>query len=631
VELSLRKSDGIYKVRRRLRPGSGKSDVAVFTPDGKEHALSDVFPTIPRLFSKEGIYIVLAEQTPSWRRPATEITEFGRVIYAYLGWDDLRELLDKLAKIVSEYEEVGKGLASDIQKLELAGRERLQTVQENLGRLLSNPPWQGSPPSRIDTQLKIQSLIDQLTQQRGAPAMAFTSPEMVLKHAEKLAGEIQEKKGAPFKEEIKKLRQDINSIVTLSAQWERAQARLTQVNEDIDSIEEELARVCKGETLEGLEEKWRNFERQVTGQALREDLLQKALESLDQPEGKCPICSQACPDLEVRIRSSLEKVTKGQKNLLTQRDEAKARLDKALTSSKRKDELVSEKDSTETEVSRCASQLGKALGLTKITPEGVEEGLHKMRERLTSLQDSIRNINEWVQDQKEERETLQQQLRFHALREVKEKLEAWLLYGPKKAQDAYQSFGDVLDSINEVRATIRQVLQNELENVLPQVSDYMTEVYQRLTTQKSYDRVTLTIMAEEQEDRRAGAPKIEVKVCSSRFPSVLFDPITRLNGQALRALYLVPYFVFSGAKAEVSGIDLLILDDPSQRFDTTRLSALLSELKDAASHSQLIVATHERERFENLLASAFAPKEYIAINVEKFDLTEGPSFEPVII
>jgi len=348
VELFLRKSDGIYRVRRRLRPGSGKSDVAVFTPDGKEHALSDVFPAIPRLFSEEGIYIVLAEQTPSWRRPATDISEFGRVIYAYLGWDELRELLDKLARIVSEYEEVGKGLASDIQELELVGRERLEAVQEDLGRLLSSPPWQGTPPSRIDTQLKIQALVDQLTQQSGAPAVAFTSPEMMLKHAERLAGEIQEKKGPTFKEAINKLQQDINNIVSLSAQWERAQARWVQVNKDIDSIEEALARVCNGETLEGLEEKWRNLEREVTAQALREDLLQKALGSLDQRGRKCPICSRDCLDLEARIRSSLEKVTEGQKNLLTQRDEAKARLDKALTFSKRKDELITERDSTGT-------------------------------------------------------------------------------------------------------------------------------------------------------------------------------------------------------------------------------------------------------------------------------------------
>ena len=630
VELFLRRSDTVYRVHRRLRPGSGKSDVAVFTPDGKEHGLSDIFPALPRLFSEEGIYIVLAEQSPSWRRPATDISEFGRVIYAYLGWDELRELLNRLAKMVTEYEEVSRRLASDIEKVELAGREGLEGVQEDLSRLLSNPPWQGNPPTYIDTQQKIQDLVDQLTQQSGAPAVTFASPQMMLTHAESLMGEIQKKKGQPLKEPINKLQQDIGKIVPLYAQWERARAKWVQVNKEVEDIEEELTRVCEGETLERLEEKWRNFEREVTTQAFREDLLQKALRLLDQEGRKCPICSQECLDLEARIHGSLEEVTEEQKTRLTQRDEAKARQDKAQLLSERKSESITDKDSAKKEVDRLAMQLSELLALVDVTPETVEEGLRKMRKDLTNLQDKIGNLNQWVQAQREEIERFRQELRFHALRADEEKLEAWLLQGLKKAQDAYQSFGQVLDSVNEVRAKIRYVLQQELGTVLPQLSDHMSEVYQRLTNQKSYDRIKL-IAIQEEEGKTAGAPKIEVKVYSSRFPGIFFDPTTRLNGQALRALYLVPYFVFSGAKAEISGIDLLILDDPSQRFDTTRLSALLGELKDVASHSQLIVATHERDRFGNLLPSAFSPEEYIIINVKGFDPTEGPIFEPLTV
>lgn len=75
-----------------------------------------------------------------------------------------------------------------------------------------------------------------------------------------------------------------------------------------------------------------------------------------------------------------------------------------------------------------------------------------------------------------------------------------------------------------------------------------------------------------------------------------------------------------------SDLDLL-LDDPSQRFDTERVHLLLEELRSAASHAQLIIATHEVERFSNLLDQYFSPDQHIVLNFKTYNSDEGPFFE----
>jgi len=92
---------------------------------------------------------------------------------------------------------------------------------------------------------------------------------------------------------------------------------------------------------------------------------------------------------------------------------------------------------------------------------------------------------------------------------------------------------------------------------------------------------------------------------------------------------LVPYFVFSRYQ-EGPLLDLLLLDDPTQAFDTNKVNLLLTELADAASHATLFLATHEEDRFLPVLKNFFLPnhvKAYKAVGIDH----EGPQFEDVSI
>ena len=97
----------------------------------------------------------------------------------------------------------------------------------------------------------------------------------------------------------------------------------------------------------------------------------------------------------------------------------------------------------------------------------------------------------------------------------------------------------------------------------------------------------------------------------------------------MNAIQLVPYFVFSRYQ-DSPLLDLLLLDDPTQAFDTSKIKLLLEELSKASSHATLFIATHEEDRFLPVLKEFFSPddvKAYRAVGIDE----EGPRFEDVPI
>jgi len=120
--------------------------------------------------------------------------------------------------------------------------------------------------------------------------------------------------------------------------------------------------------------------------------------------------------------------------------------------------------------------------------------------------------------------------------------------------------------------------------------------------------------------------KLELQVTSSRCPGKFF-PANVLNGQAARALQLVPYFVFSDYWHDVMELDLLLVDDPSESFDTSHLDHLMSVLQSVASHTQLVVASHETDRMRPLIDKYFPVEERCIVSMEDFDPLKGPTLE----
>ncbi len=95
-----------------------------------------------------------------------------------------------------------------------------------------------------------------------------------------------------------------------------------------------------------------------------------------------------------------------------------------------------------------------------------------------------------------------------------------------------------------------------------------------------------------------------------------------LNGQAMSALNLVPYFAFATMGMSRHEIDFLLIDDPSQSFDTAHIDYLLELLQSVSETAQIVLATHEKHLIGSSLRSSF--REYNAIEIRDFTVEDGP-------
>lgn len=202
----------------------------------------------------------------------------------------------------------------------------------------------------------------------------------------------------------------------------------------------------------------------------------------------------------------------------------------------------------------------------------------------------------------------------------------WLKEGLAGVQEPLVTFDDFAGSILEITATLAQALDQALDKILPPLSEQLTKLYNNLTEQRSFERVRIE-KQRSPEQPIAKAPQLFIRVWTERDPGRFWDPESVLNGQALKAIQLAPYFVFSSFEAEALELDLLMLDDPSQSFDSGRVNLLLKELGNAASHAQVIVATQEPERFYPHLQQYFPVNECLTRTVKMSEPIEGPFLE----
>ncbi len=115
---------------------------------------------------------------------------------------------------------------------------------------------------------------------------------------------------------------------------------------------------------------------------------------------------------------------------------------------------------------------------------------------------------------------------------------------------------------------------------------------------------------------------------SSENPPIKRDPENVLNEQALNALNILPYFVFSKLGAMDHEIDLIVLDDPSQSYDSGRFEKLMSLLSDVEDTNQIIITTPDDKRdvFIKLKEKYFKDRVKI-IELIDFNKEKGPKYQ----
>ena len=636
VQMTLGAPDGQWTMQRRLRSSGGESDRTVRDPSGSERNLEDVFPQLSRIGPREGTHVIYAAQQPSSRRPEADITDFSYVVYRYLGLEEVPRLSDVLLALSKDWKTQEDEMCAAVETLGDSFSQRIAGVEESLGRITSDPPWGNAiTPTNSDTRDKIDRLArdaEALGADCSSEALLGLSSQDKLYEVETairsfLSGEL-----AGLTERLAEMSSESKEGQSL---LETGQSAINQIREQSkfrDTLKSELDTALKGSPLDDLENQLQDAEGDFETTQLKLDVVRssrKYLEAIGDgtPLEVCPTCESgiAISDLKSQLEGSETSGDDKTNEILERRDQLRERISTAQQLSARIEEIETDTARCESTLAETLEQAEQAIGIP--TPASIEllgkyveevrKGEHNLRNALDSQSDALKAWDAQIGNARQE-------LRFHQLRTLLDRLQRLYDVRYEAVHSSLKDLGDLRDIADETRGLLNSRLQERLQEDLPPVAQEMTDVFLRLTGNPTFDSIGIR-----QGENPDGSMTLDLRVSSSRGPGTWGVEQGILNGQALNAIQLVPYFVFSRYQ-EGPLLDLLLLDDPTQAFDTTKINLLLTELADAASHATLFLATHEDDRFLPALKNFFSSgdvKAYKAVGIDE----EGPHFEDVPI
>lgn len=627
VDLALQSSEGVWHVRRRLRPGAERSRLTITNPEGQEVLLSQVFPYLARMGPKEGTHVIFAAQQATGRRPQADISDFHKVLYSYLHLEDVPDLLERLDKILEEQSSAREDVASDIGEIEDSLRKKLEQVELSLNELLRNPPWtQGGIPTQAETETTISSFAFEVAKLVNGSLATGISASGALEKAEQWCLQLANTDREEQRKKRDEQRSKAATLRTYLQTLDEAEKNQGEAQANVTEIEKELASVGGGQSLEDIKGKIELLKKKMLESNAKLAIAKSAEEYFESySPAECPICLTKCDaeELRAKVKLDIDQGTPEQISLVKEVGSLQNIHQRIIELSNR---LINSKTLVQTAQEKYTNTMLKIrtlLGLpgdSSLDKENIKAHLSSIESSVRTLEENLGSTESHHAERRKRVEALRGELRFHKYRDEQQKLQQRLTSGLEPIRDQLRELVELENTVHNIRETLGQAFNEAIDRALPQLNSMMTQVYQRLTGQKSFEKMYV------QRVNVDGGRNLEVRVGSERIPEQLFNPDDVLNGQANSALRLVPYFVFSQFQAESLELDLLLIDDPSQSFDTSHIDSLLQELANASSHAQLIIATHEDERFNPQIDRYFASNEYEVIRFTEFDVKKGPCF-----
>lgn len=622
VELELEGPGGRWRIQRRLRPGWSRSRLTIRDPRGTSVPQSKVFPHIARLGPREGTHIIYASQQSARRRPQADITDFDRVLYSYLRIEDVPDILNLLDRQLEEQAEIERQRAKEVNDAETSLRSKLDTLTGRIKDIMTAPPWPGgSVPTNAETDARIREFVEECGGSLEPPAGVTATREWLLEEA-KRAIQQQSATGEAVRHQLTEARDALQQLTTAKEAFDDLTRQLQAAKASVASRDADLKRVLG----DSAKKEWLKQRDELVRQA---DQLQRHLALVQQAAGyfedfspdQCPVCDAGVvpTDVTSRLQSRTAsdpreaKLSKGLARVEARLQEISA-AETALESVKVGRATISGR------VADAREQLKKLLD-DPADLSSSDRTVSRFKERVQLLERELSQSGTLVAKRLDTLNSLRSEGQFQRHLSRQEALRRNLESGLEPAREALGQFAGLLDTLRAIREALQDSFNNTLNGTLPRINTEMTEVFGRLTQQASFPKVVV----------EPGPPDakrtLRVRVTSERTHGELFRPSEVLNGQAFNALNLVPYFVFSQFQAEALELDCLLIDDPSQSFDTSRVELLMRELATAASHAQLVVASHEEDRFTRFIDQYFPRGSYRVLRVTSFAPGYGPTLE----
>ena len=623
VDLELEGPGGRWRIQRRLRPGSGRSDLTIQDPSGTTVPQSKVFPHMARLGPREGTHIIFASQQSTHRRPQADITDFDKVLYSYLQIEDVPDLLGRLEGEIEEQAAIERQLAEEVDDAEEALRSKLKELRSRIEEILAAAPWPGETvPTNAETDARIRAFVEECDGSLERADGGTVTREWLLAEAERA---IQQQSAATqdaVQRQFTAAGAAFQQLATAKETFEDLTEQLKTAQTRVESCEHDLKDALGDTTKQQLLKERDGLARQDNQLTRYLALVQQAAGYFEEfsPE-ECPVCDTGVGPADVlfrlqgrigsdRLAAELAEALTSVQARLGAIDVAEAALAAAGMASA----------SVESRVSAARIELEKLLD-DPADLSSSDRKVERLAERVRQLELELRESGTLVASKRSTLKNLRAEARFQEYRSREERLKRNLESDLEPAREAHREFTDVLETLRAIREALQESFNNTLDRTKPDINNLMTEVYGRLTQQASFPKIV--VESGPTDEKRT----LRIRVTSDRTPGESFVPSEVLNGQAFNAVNLVPYFVFSQFQAEALELDCLLIDDPSQSFDTSRVDLLMRELATAANHAQLIVASHEEDRFTPFIDKYFHSGSYRVLRVTSFDPDFGPTLE----
>ena len=623
-------SSKIFRIQRRMHQTDNKSDVDVYSSDGTRKNITDFIPQLKKLEHGPGTRVIFAEQEPG-RRYSHDLNNFEELIAAYLELDVAYSLIGWMVKFIDNQEATfnsqvrskAKEISDEIQK-------RGQVVHERIKMITGQPPWDGKfPPSEIETSEKVRSFLRNLSSLLGEDNGAETNTDLegLLTICSSKLNELENSSKTSLEADVKALENRQKTASELRNQLYDVIQQIKSLKETSDKNTSDLEELLKGKSESALI----NEREQLLGsqgKLLQQLALIQAVEPvITNEDQKCPVCNTTLLAAELMKRLQSLKAQVGRNtvdvqnkiNSITTLLENIATIRKTIESTQVSIGLSKQSESS------VETKLSALLEMQQVTINAIDAKLVELKMSLVDLQNKVQDATAKLVTSRDHLSKLQRAAEYHKLIRYLSRLDAFLQSEDyQKALEKIREFDEYMHSLKKIRLALENAFVEAFSFYLPILSKEMTKVYRLLTRQKSFD--TIRIIEEPGNPVNKSNRKMVLQVGSAqRDIWVTPDKADVLNGQALSALNLVPYFAFAQMGMSKHEIDFLLIDDPSQSFDTSHVEYLLDLLKPVANSAQVIIATHERDKMQCKLESLF--KDCNVINVNSFSVDSGPLFE----
>lgn len=468
VLINLVAGEKILKVRRNLSPGSPRSRQTITEGASKEVLLREAFPQIARLGSPTGTQVIFAAQHAAGRQQ-TEIQDFSKVLYFYLGIEEIPEFLEKLRKIVEERQAERDDLAGSLDKFAHELREKQALIQGKKEEITENPPWgKGSIPTRAETDRKIGTLFNEMARMvEDMPAEGLSCPQKLQK-IEEWSDELSSKEQAKLKTNLDELQEKKSEALSCKDDWQETRESIDSSKAKISEIEDRERSLLGGQTINALKTNLEKAEKEYNETSLRSEILR--LFSVYQEKyypSCCPICNATLTTEEFdkspivaddgysafeELRERVAEITEVQKELNSFQGNL-------IPLERRNEELASDAQTITGKEDATLDDLGQLI-------KEIDETIRALRGQLEDAQSEQDKRNRRINELKAEE-------RFHYYQDQVAAIEKVLskdIKGPRNVLAEYDSFLATLEEVGKLmldRAHVKRCVNSIQAAALP--------------------------------------------------------------------------------------------------------------------------------------------------------------------